>query len=169
MKEVILNKNNCEVKSNNKKSQLIEKGFGHKTDTSYFLDFFESYYLLSKKKIKIYKDDLEINLDQFQKIASKNIKNFFEKQLVYNYLIEKGFIVKDGSYFGFDFRIYNKVKKHEHTEYLLDVKLTHDNKTEIQKIIKDERLANSINAKYLLGIVNKENKINIIKIERLFK
>ena len=44
-----------------------------------FLDFFESYYLLSKKKIKIYKDDLELNLEQFQKIVSKNIKNFFEK------------------------------------------------------------------------------------------
>ncbi len=169
MEEVILEKNNCQVKSNNLKSQLNQKGFGHKINNNYYLDFFETSYLLSKKKINIYKDHKKINLDEFNEIVNKKIKNFFEKQLIYDFFTEKGFIVKDGSYFGFDFRIYNKTKKHEHTEYVLDLKLTHDNKTELQKIIKDERLANSINANYLIGIINKENKINIIKIERMFK
>lgn len=155
----------CIIISNNLKSQLINKGFGFKKDTFLEIDLYESFYLLEKKKIKIIKENKEINLKDFEKYVNKHIKNFNDKYLVYKDFKEKGFIVKDGAIFGFDFRIYEYSKNHQHTKYVVDVKRTH--KDDMTKIIKSERLANSINTKYVIAIIDMEEKITKIKLERL--
>jgi tRNA-intron endonuclease len=149
----------CEVQNNKIKSQLKQKGYGFLEDSKLKLDLFETYYLFTKKKIT-----LNINEKKLKEYCLKKIKNFEDKYLVYKDFKDKGYIVKDGAFFGFDFRIYENTKKHTHTKYVVDVKRT--NKDEINKIIKSERLANSIKTKYILAIIDNENKINKIKLER---
>jgi tRNA-intron endonuclease len=152
----------CIVTSNNLKSRLIEKGFGTKKEDLLILDLFESYFLLETKKIKITKDEKEIKITQLKKY----IKEFTDKYLVYKDFREKGYIVKDGAIFGFDFRVYEgNSKTHQHTKYVVDVKRTH--KDEMTKVIKSERLANSIKTKYIIAIIDQEDKITKIKLERI--
>jgi tRNA-intron endonuclease, archaea type len=162
--DAYLDHNHCKVYKNNLKSILIKKGFGEKKEDYLILDFFESFYLFENKKINIiYNNEILKKEDILKKIK---IKNFQDKFLVYKDFREKGYILKDGSSFGFDFRVYeNKSKKHEHTKYVLDVKKTH--KDEMSKIIKSERLANTINAKYILAIIDLDKKITKLKIERI--
>jgi tRNA-intron endonuclease len=95
------------------------------------------------------------------------INNFDDKYLVYKDFKEKGFIVKDSSTFGFDFRIYDKQSNtdHSHTKYVVDAK--RNQKDNLSSIIKSERLANNIHTSYVLAIINSENKITKIKIDRL--
>ncbi len=156
----------CIVTSNNLKSKLIQKGFGTKKEEVLLLDLFESYFLLETKKIKITKDEKEITADEFRGYVKKYIKEFTDKYLVYKDFREKGFIVKDGAIFGFDFRVYEgNSKTHQHTKYVVDVKRTH--KDEMTKVIKSERLANSIKTKYVIAIIDQEDKITKIKLERI--
>ncbi len=162
----ILKNRFIEIYSNNLKSQLINKGFGNKQDNYLEIDFFEGLFLLEKNKMKIYLDNKIILKKDFISYSEKKIKNFKEKYIVYKDFKEKGYIIKDGAIFGFDFRIYEgKTKKHEHTKYVVDVKKTH--KDEMSQIIKSERLANSINAEYVIAIIDMDQKIIKIKIKRI--
>ncbi|MCK9293011.1 MAG: tRNA-intron lyase [archaeon] len=156
-----INKNFCEIRNNKLKSQLVSKGFGFNDNGVLKLDLFETFYLVENNKIK-----LELSKKDLQKICEKEIKDFNDKYLVFKDFRDKGYIIKDGAIFGFDFRIYEKSdKKHTHTKYVVDIKRTY--KDTIIKVIKSERLANSINAKYILAIIDAENKIIKIKLERL--
>lgn len=165
---VILEKNKCLVKDNNLKSQLSQKGFGHKNGLDFYLDLFESLYLLERKKIKITEKNKNINTEKLKEICLKEIDNFDNKYLVFKDFVENGYIVKDGLIFGFDFRIYNKskTKEHTHTVFVVDVKESHKPKEDLVKLIKSERLANTINTKYIIAIVDKEQNIHKIKIEK---
>lgn len=154
-----------EVIDNNLKSRLISKGYGFKKEKRFFLDLFEGFYLFENKKIKIKIDGNIASKKKIKETFLKKIKNFDEKYIVYKDFKEKGYIIKDGSIFGFDFRIYEKNKKeHTHTKYVVDVKKTH--KDQMQKLIKSERLANSINATYILAIIDLDKKITKIKLNR---
>jgi|GEM_PF-854518 len=165
----ILKNNFCEVENNNLKSQLAERGFGTKISTKKLtLDLFESRYLQENKKIKIKKENKIISEKEYQKILVKKIKQFEEKYAVFKSFRDSGHIVKDGTIFGFDFRIYDKNEKnneHNHTKYVVDVINTNKN-TKISEIIKSERLAGTINADFILAIVDNDNKIIKIKIKR---
>jgi tRNA-intron endonuclease len=166
----VILKNRCGVVlENNLRSQLIQKGFGVINNKELNLDLFEVYYLFETKKIKIidFKKKL-ISENKLKEHILTKIKDFEDKYLVYKSFKEKGYIVKDGAIFGFDFRIYDnqsKANEHTHTKYVVDVKRTH--KETINEIIKSERLANSIHTTYVLAIIDQENKIIKIKIERM--
>lgn len=163
--DTYLENNYCKVYKNNLKSILIKKGFGEKNQEYLTLDLFESFYLFETKKINVIFNNKILKKEEFLKKINKYIKNFEDKFLVYKDFKEKGYILKDGSSFGFDFRVYEKSKTHQHTKFVVDVKRTH--KDEMSKVIKSERLANTINAKYILAIIDLDKKITKIKIERI--
>lgn len=163
--KVYLEENSCLVKDNNLKSQFVQKKIGYKKELNYYLDFFESYYLFLKKKIKIIKKEKEITETDFLKICEKKINNFDNKFLIFKEFTDLGYIVKDGLSFGFDFRVYNRTKNHSHTLFVVDVKESHT-KENLVELIKSERLATTINTKYILAIIDQEKKITKIKIEK---
>lgn len=165
----IFEKNKSIVKDNTLKSQLIQKGFGYKKGLEFYIDTFESLYLLENKKIKLIDENKKIiTVDKLKEICKLEMDNFDNKFLVFKDFVENGYIVKDGLIFGFDFRIYKKSKtgEHTHTEFVVDVKESHKPKEDLVKLIKSERLANNINAKYIIAIIDKEQKVNKIKIEK---
>src|SRR5574343_1023343 len=120
--DVIFEKNKCLVKDNNLKSQLSQKGFGYKKELNFYIDLFESHYLLEKKKIKILDKNKSLSLEKLKEICLKEINNFENKYLVFKDFVESGYVVKDGLIFGFDFRIYNKskIEDHTHTFFFFD-------------------------------------------------
>lgn len=166
--KIILEKDCALVKDNNLKSQLVQKGFGFRKNNNLYIDLFECFYFLEKKKIALLdKNNKAITLEKLEKLCKKEIKDFKEKILVFKELTNKGLIVKDGNIFGFDFRVYKKSKlgEHTHTEMVVDILKASSITT--KQIIKSERLATTINARFVLAIVDKEEKIKLIKIEKI--
>jgi len=168
--QIILKNKTGIVKENNLKSQLIQKGFGVIDNKELCLDLFEVYYLFKTKNIKIVDlNNKSVSEAKLISFLSTKIKDFEDKFLVFKNFRDNGQIVKDGAIFGFDFRIYdfgnNNQKEHTHTKYVVDVKRSH--KETINEIIKSERLANSIHTSYILAIIDQDNKIIKIKIERM--
>ncbi|MFA5745275.1 MAG: tRNA-intron lyase [archaeon] len=156
------------IKDNNLKSKFTQKGFGFKKENNLYIDLFECLYFLEKKKISIVdKNNKIIAKEKLENICEKEITDFKNKFLVFKDFTENGYIVKDGTIFGFDFRIYKKSKsgEHTHTEIVVDVIKTH--KTNAITLLKSERLATTIHTKYILAIVDKDQKIHKLKIEKL--
>jgi len=168
MNVILLNNTHCLVKDNNTKSKLIQKGYGFLKEKKLLLDLFESNYLLEKKKINIIDlKNKKITRERLLDYSKKEIKDFKDKYIVFKDFREKGYIIKDGAIFGFDFRIYenNNLTEHTHTKYVVDV--LRSQKDTINKLIKSERLANNIKTTYILAILDMEDKIIKLKIERM--
>lgn len=166
--KVILEKNCGLIKDNNLKSQLTQKGFGFKKGLEIYLDLFECFYFLENKKIAVVdKKNKTINTKELEKTCNKEISDFSEKYLVFKELTEKGYVAKDGSTFGFDFRVYRKSKAGEHTHTEMVVDVFKNSNIQAKQIIKSERLATTIHAKFVIAIVDKEEKIQLLKIEKI--
>ncbi|MDD3160217.1 MAG: tRNA-intron lyase [Candidatus ainarchaeum sp.] len=157
------------VENNNLKSRLVEKGFGEKTERELILDLFEGLYLIEKNKLKIklLNGKKLIKKNELIEIGIKFDKKFYSKYLVYQDLREKGYCIKTGLKFGFDFRIYPKGKKmgEMHSEYGLNV-LKESEKLNMTQISRLTRLAGNIHIKSIIAVIDNENSINYYEINR---
>jgi len=87
---------------------LIEEYYGVVEDDYLILTNYEAAYLVNKNRARVYYKD---KLLSFEEIVEKSIhldKRFWEKFLVYSYLRDKNFIVKEGYGGYFDFLLYEK-------------------------------------------------------------
>lgn len=166
--EALLIGNKAIVSKPSLASQLHQKGFGEKKEKELFLDSKETLFLLERKKIELTgKKNEKIKEKDFLKIASRE-KNFLEKFLVYSDLRERGFIVKTGYKFGFDFRVYPRGKKpgQAHTQWVVNV-VAQEQKISLSEFSRMARLAGNIKTQLVQAVVDSETDINYYLIERL--
>jgi tRNA-intron endonuclease, archaea type len=148
---------------------LHNKGFGEKKDSFLVLDLFETMYLIENKNLKvIYKKD-ELPKNAVLKKASENLKDnkLTEKYKVYKDIRAKGFIVKTGLKFGFDFRVYPKGKKagEGHSKYVVEV-IPEEKITTNEEIARIVRMASGLKTKAILAIVDNDLDISYFNLER---
>ena len=165
----LLVQNKVVVEKRRLQDQLRQKGFGERSEREYVLDLFEALYLLEKK-------DLSIKDLQGKKVSRKKLleqafakdKKFYSKFLVFSELREKGFCVKTGFKFGFDFRVYPRGKKpgQEHTQWVINVS-TQNEKFDMTGLSRMVRLSGNVRTEMLFAVVDSENDINYYKVERI--
>ena len=151
------------------KDSLIQKGFGEKKEKELVLDLKEALVLLDKEKIEV-EDSKgnEFDFEALMKYASGKEKNFYTKFLVYEDLRTRGYVVKTGFKFGFDFRVYPRGKKmgEAHTQWVVAA-VTQDDKFTMPEVSRMVRLSGNIRAKILLAVVDAEDDINYYEIDRV--
>lgn len=150
------------------KGTLVEKGFGENKGNKLILDLFETIYLMEKKKITIVDiKGKKILIKKIFEIGTKGDKQFYSKQKVHEDLREKGYCIKTGLKFGFDFRVYPKGKKmgEAHSQYGIHV-ATENEKTSMTQISRMTRLAGNIHIKAIIAVVDREDEINYYEIDR---
>ncbi len=86
---------------------LKKKGYGE-TSNGFFLKSFETLYLLYYNKLKLVKGKKKVDFNSFMETCVKYDENILTKFLIYRDLRIKGYVVKDGFGFGYDFRVYEK-------------------------------------------------------------
>jgi tRNA-intron endonuclease len=94
------------------KSELMElrdRGFGNLRKNKLVFTAYESFYLLEKQKIRVFKKrtDDELNLRDLVRSVSTGKPEIWIKYLVYRDLRDRGYIVRESSK-AFDFDIYGK-------------------------------------------------------------
>lgn len=149
---------------------LRQKGFGEQRGKELILDLFEALYLLEKEKVKIEsaKDGSTVTEESLVKYSDKKIKNFYLKYQVFRDLRERGFVVKTGFKFGFDFRVYPRGKKpgEAHSQWCINV-TAQDDKYNFIELSRMVRLAGNLKTKLLNAVVDSENEINYYEVERI--
>lgn len=149
--------------------RLRQRGFGEAKGRELVMDLFEGLYLLEKEKIAV--EDPKgnsVSEEEFVKYGSKKIKDFYLKYQVFNDMRERGFVVKTGFKFGFDFRVYPRGKKpgQAHSQWCINVTSQQDkyNFIEMSRMV---RLAGNLKTKLLNAVVDSENEINYYEVTRV--
>lgn len=169
MAEAVLTANKVLVREKKKRDQLMQKGFGEKKEKELVLDLKEALYLLENKKLEVQDVKGEkVGFDEMWKYASRREKGFYNKFLVYADLRDRGFVVKTGFKFGFDFRVYPRGKKmgEAHTQWVVNVS-TQDERIAMHELSRMVRLAGNIRATLLKAIVDSEDDINYYEVKRV--
>jgi tRNA-intron endonuclease len=149
---------------------LRQRGFGENKEQELVLDLFEGLYLLEKEKFSIINGKTGKTLDEeeYLNYADKKIKNFFLKYQVFKDLRNRGFVVKTGFKFGFDFRVYPRGKKpgEAHSQWCINV-TSQDDKYNFIELSRMVRLAGNLKTKLLNAVVDSENEINYYEVTRI--
>lgn len=166
--ESILLGNKVIVQDATLKGTLVEKGFGESKGRNLILDLFEAVYLAEKEKIKVLdKKDKIISSTKLVSLGLEHDKKFYTKCVVYSDIKEKGYCIKTGLKFGFDFRIYPKGKKmgEVHSEYGLNVS-DESEKISMTQLSRITRLAGNIHIKSIIAVVDREDEVNYYFLDR---
>ena len=152
------------------KGKFIEKGFGEKQENGeLILDLKEAIYLVENKKLKIVdKKGKSVSKSGFLDYAENREAKFYNKYLVYSDFRNRGYVIKTGFKFGFDFRVYPKGKKagQAHSQWVVNV-VSQDERISMPELSRMVRLSGNIRTVLLQAVVDSENDINYYSLERV--
>jgi len=165
--EAELIENKVLVSDSTLKGSLVEKGYGENKGRELVLDLYEALFLTTNKKIVVKKGKTKVSGKELLLLGLDNDKKFYSKSLVYSDIREKGYTIKTGLKFGFDYRVYPKGKKmgETHSQYGAIVASEHE-KISMTQISRITRLAGNIHIQVVIAVVDYENKINYYLIDR---
>jgi len=152
--------------SNSNKAFSIQdsKDIGEKSNNKITYSEFEAFYLFETNQAEIIKTK-SLTEEQIINEFSKKDKQFSIKYPVFKALRKKAYIVKTGSKFGAEFRVYDKIGNH--AKYIV-FPIKQSEKLNLHELISKTRIAHSTAKKLLLAIVDKEDvlfyEINWLKI-----
>jgi tRNA-intron endonuclease len=168
MSEAVLVENRVIVEDSTLKGFLVEKGFGESKGRNLILDLFEALYLLKKEKFFLVdKKGKKVSEKKVLSLGLDYDKSFYSKFMVYADLKEKGYCVKTGLKFGFDFRVYPKGKKmgEVHSEFGVHVAPENERISMVQ-LSRMTRLAGNIHISAIIAVVDREDEINYYSTDR---
>ena len=166
MAELIQNK--VIVDEKKARDTLIQKGFGEKHGKELVLDLKEAIYLVEKEKIEVTHDKKKAGARKLLAYASAREARFYSKYIVFRDLRDRGYCVKTGFKFGFEFRVYPRGKRpgQAHTERVVKV-FTQDDRKGMIELSRMVRLAGNLRTECTFAVVDSENDINYYTIERI--
>jgi len=142
----------------------ISKPKPNEINVPLILDLIEGLYLLSKSKIKIYKDKKAITEKELLEICRKEHHNFDKKYTVYRNFRDKGYIVNPGIKFGCDFAVYQKGPGIDHAPYLVQV-YNRNEPISSTDIVLAGRLATTVRKQFILAIPHGENDVDYLALD----
>ena len=153
---------------------LLERAYGKQADGRLELALVEALYLLSKGRIRLAEGKKAVNFSEFMVRAIKLDPRLHEKFTVYADLRDRGLVVKTGFKFSCDFRVYRRgvtLKEGpkapgEHTKWIVFA-VPEDYTCAFQELSRAVRLAHSIRARMLWGIVDNENNVTYLEVVRM--
>ena len=165
-------KNKIKIVYQNKKFFVLEdkqidylttKKFGTKNKDILNLDIFETYYLFTENKADVFEKNFRLKQNDILK------KTKFDNCLfiIYNDLISRGYYLKAASKYGTHFRVYEKGFKDDDHSFWSIFCIFEDERIKILDLMTKIRIANSTKKKFLLGIVDRENSITYIDMNRV--
>jgi tRNA-intron endonuclease, archaea type len=150
--------------SNSQNAITLQKKsvFGEIKQGLVFYSNFEALYLIEKEKADLFKQsnkkNQKISQNELLKIILKKDKEFQIKYFVFKDLRNKGYIVKTGSKFGLEFRVYDKGKINSHARWVVYI-VKQSDKINWKEFILNSRIAHSTAKKLLIAIIDSEENI----------
>jgi len=128
------------------------------------LDLIEGCYLQEISKIKIYKNNKKISLNEIIKICKKEYHNFDKKFQVYKDFREKGYVINPGIKFGCDFAVYQRGPGIDHAPYVVQVYNKNDVITSTGVVLAG-RLSTSVRKQFILAIPKGKSHVDYLALD----
>ncbi|MBI4182347.1 MAG: tRNA-intron lyase [Candidatus Aenigmarchaeota archaeon] len=153
---------------------LAERHYGKVAGSRLELGFVEALYLLERGRIAVKQKSKKLAFPALLAHALEKDRRIQEKYAVYRDLRDRGLVVKTGFKFGCDFRVYQRgvgVKRGpkeagEHTKWIVYA-VPEDYTCAFQELSRAVRLAHSIRARMLWGIVDNEGDVTFLEVVRI--
>jgi tRNA-intron endonuclease len=141
-------------------SRLEARYFGQRLDSGeLILDLFEAYYLLEKGSVELQ----GLSKQEFLARCMGLIPEFIVKYKVFRFFRDRGYVVKTGSKYGFDFRIYEGDPEKTHSIYLVKI-IFEDDKISAKDIVSWVRIAKAAKKDVILVIATREADVLFYQI-----
>lgn len=148
---------------------LTQRGFGEKHLNYISIDLFEALFLMENDSLSVTDKGKKINFEKLINLVlnKDSKKEFLQKFEVYKDIRSKGYLLKSGLKFGFDFRVYPKGKKisEEHSQFVIDV-ISEKDKIKPQYLSKSLRMSIGLHTNLILAIVDNDLGISYYEIAR---
>ena len=147
--------------------ELDLKGFGDIEKEKLFLKPFETLYLLYTKKLILRKGKKQIDFDSFMGLYQKIDPEILTKFLIYRDLRNRGYVVKDGFGFGFDFRVYERGQFGEKGAKFLVFGLNEGQQEKMGTLQKKVEEITQMGKEPIIAVVERRGEVIYYKINRM--
>ncbi len=128
------------------------------------LSLIEAYYLAEKGILKIFKDGIELSLEEFKTICGTHLPEFEDLYRNYREFKDFGFTIRSALKYGTDFALYKKRPGLEHAPYLVKV-LKYGQFIEPGDLISWGRLSHSVKKDLILAITHQSGLITYVALK----
>ena len=148
--------------------RLFQKGFGERKDRVLVLDLNEALFLTERGKFKAFRAGKPVSEAALRLLGQQTDTHFYKKFVVYTDFREKGFVIRTGFKFGFDFRVYPRGKKpgEAHSEFVVEVK-SQSEKVSMPHLSRMVRMSQTLHTQCLVAVVDSENEVNYYSASRV--
>lgn len=143
------------------------KGYGDLTEKKFFLKPFEALYLLYSNKLKLHKGSKLVDFDTLMQICIKFDEDILTKFLIYRDLKTRGYTVKDGFGFGFDFRVYDRGHFGAKGAKYLVFGLNEGRQEKIGKLQQKVEEITQMGKEPIIAVVEKRGEVIYYKISKI--
>ncbi len=147
--------------------ELDMKGFGEIEKEILFLKSFETLYLLYTKRLILKKNKKQIKFDYFMNICQTIDSEILTKFLIYRDLRNKGYVVKDGFGFGYDFRVYERGHYGEKGAKFLIFGLNEGQQEKMRTLQKKIEEITQMGKEPIIAVIERRGEIIYYKINRM--
>ena len=147
--------------------ELDLKGFGDIEKEKLFLKPFETLYLLYTKKLILRKGKKQIDFDSFMGLYQKIDPEILTKFLIYRDLRNRGYVVKDGFGFGFDFRVYERGQFGEKGAKFLVFGLNEGQQEKMGTLQKKVEEITQMGKEPIIAVIERRGEVIYYKINRM--
>lgn len=140
---------------------LSEKGYGDKKDGKLELLPWETIHLASEGWLEVYSESLKrkIEMKELIEIFSKKEKRIWSKYLVYRDLRSRGYIVKLGSGWGADFRVYERGLYGKEAARILVCSVQEGEETPIKNFVNILNSAVSLKKQLIIAVIERRGEV----------
>jgi len=147
--------------------ELDLKGFGEIENEKLFLKSFETLYLLYTKRLILKKGKKQIDFDSFMGLCHKIDSEILTKFLIYRDLRNRGYVVKDGFGFGFDFRVYERGQFGEKGAKFLVFGLNEGQQEKMGVLQKKIEEITQMGKEPIIAVIERRGEVIYYKINRM--
>ena len=162
-----LSKNKTLIKNQKMQNELKQKGYGENNDCDYFLNTFETLYLLYLKKLKLTKGSRIVDFDSLMQFCIKTDEDILTKFLIFRDLRTRGYVVKDGFGFGSDFRVYERGNFGTKSSKYLVFALNEGAQEKIGQIQKNIYEITQMGKEPIIAVIERRGEIIYYKISKM--
>lgn len=154
--------------SNKEMQHSLElKGYGEESKKKFLIKPFESLYLLYSDKLKLRKGKKVIDFDTMMQTCIKHDPDILTKFLIYRDLRTRGYTVKDGFGFGFDFRVYERGHFGEKGAKYLVFGLNEGRTEKIGQLQKKVQQITQMGKEPIIAVIERRGEIIYYKISKM--
>ena len=160
-------KNSVKIENLSMQNILESKGFGQKSEKAFFLNSYESLYLVYTKRLKILKDRKILSFDYLLEMYKKTSDDIFTKFLIYRDLRNRGYIVKNGFGFGSDFLVYEKGQFGQKGAKYLIFAMNEGTQEKIGHVQKNIEQITKMDKEPIIALIERRGEVIYYKISKI--